>query len=146
MRLLILASIFYTISMTSALASAGLVCEIDDGNLKLDVEAGYSRSGGHVLLGVMGELTIRSDKAPKGQRPLAIKTENISQHWIDEKDLRLQINETEGNSPHSSAEISIMTRQLPDLEGNYEGDYQLKIFYAGHEPIRLSGKVKCTAG
>ncbi|MBD9371179.1 hypothetical protein IB238_00820 [Rhizobium sp. ARZ01] len=133
-------------SASSAYATGGFACEIDDANLRLEVESGFGHGMGAPLLNFAGQLTLSPTIAPKELEKVSLNGDNLPHHWLHYDELRLLIYvETQGDLPFSSAEIVIMTKT--GEEGmTYEGQYTLWLFSASRptETIERHGKAKCS--
>ena len=144
-RHLLVFTAFATFS-TPAFATGGFDCEIDDANLKLNVEGGYSYSLPG-FFNVRGELALPAGAAPKGLEKVTITPEMLGHHWFYNRELRLFLHaETEGDLPFGAIDLVVMTAGDAD-EVSYHGDYALTVSRAdADEPARYSGKVVCSAG
>lgn len=133
-------------SASSAHATGGFDCVIDDANLRLEVESGFGHGMGAPLLNFAGQLTLPPATAPKGLEKVSLNGDNLPHHWLHYDELRLLIYvETQGDLPFSSAEIAIMTKT--GEEGmNYEGQYTLWLFSANSptETIERHGEASCS--
>ena len=133
---------------TPALASGGFSCEADDAAAKFTIEAGLSRGAGNGLFNFRGELELRGKDVAEDFRKSVFEPANLMQHWIDGKDLRLELyRERSGDKPF--AELTLLIEAVLVEEGSYAGPYSLRLMDMTGDTsgegrtITLDGKTTC---
>lgn len=139
------------LGIVTARASAGMSCEASDKAVKLTLEAGISRGVGDDFFSFKGELEILSPGAPRDFRKLELTKDNLTQRWLDNRNLKLRIYRERAGEPHGSVDVVIEAWPRKDDELDYRGGYLLTIFdipKAGAEgkTTILKGRVTCSAG
>ncbi|TGT28708.1 hypothetical protein EN812_34305, partial [Mesorhizobium sp. M4B.F.Ca.ET.169.01.1.1] len=83
-------------------------------------------------------------------RKTIFENSNLTQYWLDNKELRLNIyREQEVAKTYSSVELTILTKASD--EGVYDGNYKLAVYDSTADkdsdgkPVDLTGKVSCGA-
>lgn len=135
-------------STASAFASGGLWYSADDAAVTFQVEAGVTRGMGGPTFNFRGDLEIKARPAGDGLRKTVFEDSNLTQYWLDGKELRLNIyREHEVADTYSSVELTILTKAGD--EGTYDGGYTLAVYDgaagANGEPVQLAGTVSCGA-
>ena len=133
---------------TPALASGGFSCEADDAAAKFTIEAGLSRGAGNGLFNFRGELELRDKDVAEDFRKSVFEPANLMQHWIDGKDLRLEVyRERSGDKPF--AELTLLIEAVLVEEGSYAGPYSLRLMdmtgdtSSEGRTITIEGKATC---
>ncbi len=151
MRLTGIAAFVCLLAATPALATGGLSCDIDDPNLKLHVEAGYSYSIPG-LIGVSGSMQPLVGEIPDQLRKIDVTAATLREHWTEGPDIRLLVyQETSGDAPFGSVKLVIITTQSPDDELTFTGVYRMELFLAestegADNQISRTGSVLCQSG
>ncbi|TSE06214.1 hypothetical protein C1D09_020970 [Mesorhizobium intechi] len=137
-------------SAGTAFASGGIWCSVDDKVVTLDVGAGVTRGMGGPTFNFRGDLEIKARPAGDGLRKTVFEDSNLTQYWLDDKELRLNIyHEHESANAFSSVELTILTNASD--EGVYDGQYTLAVHDNAADtdkdgkPAELTGKVSCGA-
>jgi hypothetical protein len=137
-------------SASAAFASGGIWCSTDDPVAIFGVEAGVTRGMGGPTFNFRGDLEIKARPAGDSLRKTVFEDLNLTQYWLDGKELRLNIyREHEGAQKFNSVELTILTKTSD--EGVYDGSYTLSIYDAAADtdqdgkPVELTGKVSCGA-
>jgi hypothetical protein len=137
------------LAAASAHASGGLSCEASDKAIKLTVEAGVSRGTGSGFFSFKGELDILAPGAPRDFRKLELGKEHLTQHWLDNRNLKLRIYREREGEPHGSVDIVIEAWPKKDAEDlEFRGGYTLTIFDvpkggSDGKTTVLKGRVTC---
>jgi hypothetical protein len=135
------------LSFFPALASGGFGCEVADRNVKFEANAGMQRGGAGAFLNFKAELESLLKNTPPDFRKLEMKSDAISQHWIDGKDFKLRLYTERTEGPFGSVEFLIEAKLAE--EGKYAGRYTLAIdnMESAQAPeaktLKASGKVVC---
>jgi hypothetical protein len=150
-RNIVAAASLFTLVATSAHASAGMSCEASDKAVKLAIEAGISRGVGDDFFSFKGELDILAPGAPKDFRKIVFEKDNLTQRWLDSRNLKLRIYRERTGEPHGHVDIVIEAWPRKDEELEYRGGYVLTIFDipkagADGKTTTLKGRVTCSAG
>ncbi|MEO5759877.1 MAG: hypothetical protein ABIQ51_23835 [Mesorhizobium sp.] len=134
----------------AASASGGIWCEVDDAQVKFDVGAGVTTGMGGPTFNFRGDLEIKARPAGDDLRKTVFEDSNLTQYWLDNKELRLNIyHEHEVAKTYSSVELTILTKASD--EGVYDGEYKLAIYDSTKDvdndgkPMELTGKISCGA-
>ena len=151
MRTIIAAVSILSLSISSAHASAGLSCEADDKAVKLSVEAGISRGLGDDVFSFKGNLAILSPGAPADFRTIEFGKDNLTQRWIDSRNLKLRIYRERAGEPHGYVDIVIEAWPRKGDEIEFRGGYLVTIFDipkpgADGKTSTLKGRVNCSVG
>jgi hypothetical protein len=138
------------LSAGAASASGGIWCNVEDTAVKFDVGAGVTRGMGGPTFNFSGNLEILGRPVGDDLRKTVFEDSNLTQYWLDNKELRLNIyHEHEVASTYSSVELTILTKASD--EGVYDGQYTLQIYDSAADtdkdgkPVELTGKVSCGA-
>lgn len=137
-------------SADAAFASGGIWCSTEDPAATFEVEAGVTRGMGGPTFNFRGNLEIPSRPAGDSLRKTVFENSNLTQYWLDGKELRLNIyREHEVAQKINSVELTILTKTSD--EGVYDGSYTLAVYDAAADtdqdgkPVEISGKVSCGA-
>ena len=97
-----------------------------------------------------GDLEILGRPAGDSLRKTVFEDSNLTQHWLDGKELRLNIyHEHEVANTFNYLELTILTKASD--EGIYDGQYTLQIYDSAADTDKdgksaeLTGKVSCGA-
>ncbi|BAV49552.1 hypothetical protein MesoLj113a_03510 [Mesorhizobium sp. 113-1-2] len=149
MRTIICAAMLLS-SAGTAFASGGIWCNVDDTAVTFDVGAGVTRGMGGPTFNFRGDLEIKARPAGDGLRKTVFEDSNLTQYWLDDKELRLNIyREYEAANTFNSVELTILTKASD--EGVYDGQYTLAVYDNAADtdkdgkPAELTGKVSCGA-
>jgi hypothetical protein len=148
----IIACLVSALAATAAHGSAGMSCEASDKTVKLALEAGISRGMGDTVFSFKGELEILVPATPKDFRKLELGRDNLTHHWLDNRNLKLRMYREREGEPHGSIDLVIEAwprKNADDLE--FRGGYTLTIFDvpkagADGKTTVLKGRVSCSAG
>ncbi|QPC89428.1 hypothetical protein [Mesorhizobium sp. INR15] len=134
----------------AASASGGIWCDVDDAQVKFDVGAGVTTGMGGPTFNFRGDLEIKARPEGDDLRKTVFEDSNLTQYWLDNKELRLNIyHEHEVAKTFSSVELTILTKASD--EGVYDGEYKLAIYDSTKDvdsdgkPMELTGKISCGA-
>jgi hypothetical protein len=137
----------------AAQATAGFSCSIEDMTLKVSVEGAFSRGVGEGVINFGGKLEVLAKAAPEDLRSLDLERENLTQTWINGRDLKLRMyRERTGSMPHGYVELVVETRQTARDELEYAGTYVLTVHHLASEQdsegktFTARGKMRCSAG
>ena len=137
-------------SAGTAFASGGIWCNVDDRAVTFDVGAGVTRGMGGPTFNFRGDLEIKARLAGDGLRKTVFEDSNLTQYWLDDKELRLNIyHEHEVANAFNSVELTILTKASD--EGVYDGQYTRAVYDNAADtdkdgkPVELTGKVSCGA-
>jgi hypothetical protein len=146
----IICSAMLLLSAGAAFASGGIWCPADDTAAKFEVGAGVTRGMGGPTFNFRGDLEILSRPDGDSLRKTVFEDSNLTQYWLDDKELRLNIyHEHEAAQRFNSVELTILTKTTD--EGVYDGGYTLAIYDAAADtdqdgkPVEVTGKVSCGA-
>ncbi|RVB76847.1 MAG: hypothetical protein E5Y88_12000 [Mesorhizobium sp.] len=138
------------LSAGTAFATGGIWCSAEDAAVKFEVEAGVTRGMGGPTFNFRGDLEILGRPVGDGLRKSVFEDSNLTQYWLDGKELRLLVyREHEVANTYSSVELTILTKASE--EGVYDGRYSLAIYDGtaaadkDDKPVELTGKVSCGA-
>ncbi|RWP41139.1 hypothetical protein [Mesorhizobium sp.] len=138
------------LSAGTAFATGGIWCSAEDAAVKFEVEAGVTRGMGGPTFNFRGDLEILGRPVDDGLRKTVFEDSNLTQYWLDGKELRLLVyREHEVANTYSSVELTILTKASE--EGVYDGRYSLAIYDGtaaadkDGKPVELTGKVSCGA-
>lgn len=138
------------LSAGTAFATGGIWCSAEDAAVKFEVEAGVTRGMGRPTFNFRGDLEILGRPVDDGLRKTVFEDSNLTQYWLDGKELRLLVyREHEVANTYSSVELTILTKASE--EGVYDGRYSLAIYDGtaaadkDGKPVELTGKVSCGA-
>jgi len=144
-----IAAVMLMLAAVPADASAGLSCEADDKAVKLSVEAGFSRGLGDDVFSFKGNLAILTPGAPADFRTIEFEKDNLTQRWIDSRNLKLRIYRERAGEPHGYVDIVIEAWPRKGDEIEFRGGYLLTIFDipkpgADGKTSTLKGRVNCS--
>ena len=95
-----------------------------------------------------GDLEIKARPAGDELRKTVFEDSSLTQYWLDDKELRLNIyREHQVANTYSSVELTILTKAID--EGVYDGHYKLAVYDSTADkdgdgkPANLSGPVSC---
>ena len=133
----------------AAQASGGLSCEVDDANLKLEVQSGVTHGMGGPFFEFKAKAEITSEAAPPDLRSLTLD-KYLVHHWLSGKELNLSFYyEREGDKPHAYVDINIETDAQDELD--FKGTYEVTVFNTevpeGTDSVvvKATGDVSCMA-
>jgi hypothetical protein len=133
--------------LTSAQASGGVSCDAKDASVEFEAGGGLGRSVGGSLFNVNGEIKVKLKGVPADFRELKFKDSDVSQRWIDGKEVRLQLYREREEGLFGYVNLEILTKRVD--EGSYVGRYELTISHLESEKateakkFTARGKVKC---
>ena len=149
MRAIICAAMLLS-SAGTVFATGGIWCNVDDTAVKFDIGAGVTTGMGGPTFNFRGDLEIKTRHVGDDLRKTVFEDSNLTQYWLDNKELRLDIySEREVAKTYSSVELTILTRASD--EGVYDGNYALAVYDGAADadkdgkPLELTGKVSCGA-
>lgn len=128
-------------------ASGGVSCEAKDASVQFEAGGGVGRSVGGSLLNFTGEIKVKLKGAPADFRELKFKESDVSQRWMDGKEVRLQLYREREEGLFGYVNLEILTKRVE--EGSYAGRYELTISHLESEKateakkVTARGKVKC---
>lgn len=138
------------LSAGTAFATGGIWCSVDDAAVKFQVDAGVTTGMGGPTFNFRGDLEIKARPAGDELRKTVFENSNLTQYWLDNKELRLNIySEHQVANTYSSVELTILTKASD--EGVYDGQYRLAVYDSTADkdgdgkPANLSGTVSCGA-
>ena len=138
------------LSAGTAFATGGIWCSVDDAAVKFQVDAGVTTGMGGPTFNFRGDLEIKARPDGDELRKTVFENSNLTQYWLDNKELRLNIyREHQVANTYSSVELTILTKASD--EGVYDGQYKLAVYDAAADtdkdgkPVELTGKVSCGA-
>lgn len=130
-----------------AQASGGVSCEAKDASVQFEAGGGVGRSVGGSLLNFTGEISVKLKGVPADFRQLKFKDSDVSQRWMDGKEVRLQLYREREEGLFGYVDLVILTRRVE--EGSYAGRYELTISHLESEKateakqFKARGKVRC---
>ena len=133
----------------AVLASGGLWCDAKDEALEFGVSGGLERGPGADLFNFEGNLHIHLETVPKAARDFSFGDADVSQRWLDDKALKLQLFREQMSGPCDYVNLVIETKAID--EGVYAGTYVLTVALptaarGGEEAtVEARGTVKCGA-
>jgi hypothetical protein len=137
-------------SAGTAFATGGIWCSADDAAVKFQVGAGVTTGMGGPTFNFRGDLEILGQPIDDSLRKTVFEDSNLTQYWLDDKELRLNIyREQEVAKTYSSVELTVLTKATD--EGVYDGRYKLAVYDGTADtdkdgkPVELTGKVSCGA-
>ena len=137
-------------SAGAASATGGIWCNVDDAAVKFEVAAGVTTGMGGPTFNFRGDLEIKSRPVSDGFRKTVFEDSNLTQYWLDDKELRLLVyREHEQANSYGSVELTILTKASD--EGVYDGRYTLAVYDVvadvakDGKPVETTGKVSCGA-
>jgi hypothetical protein len=129
---------------SSAMATGGFGCEIDDASLSFVGGGTTGRGMGYPIINYSAEATVKLKDSPVGGQKIDLGN-NLVHHWMAGEDLSLHFYFERGDTVDASLELIIQS----SLNGDgiaYNGGYKLIVSGAGREPVEVSGKASCSAG
>ncbi|TPL77185.1 hypothetical protein FJ950_03385 [Mesorhizobium sp. B2-3-14] len=149
MRTIICVTMLF-LSAGTAFATGGIWCTVDDSQVKFQVDAGVTTGMGGPTFNFRGDLEIKARPTGDPLRKTVLEDANLTQYWLDDKELRLNIyHEQQVAKIYSSVELTILTRASD--EGVYDGHYKLAVYdstadkESDGKPVDLTGKISCGA-
>lgn len=131
----------------AAHASGGLWCNVDDANLKLDVESGVTHGMGSPFFSFKAAGELKGKDVATDFQKLTLD-DKLVHSWLDGDEVRLLFYTERTDGEFGSVQITIETVMAADEEG-YEGTYQVSYFEGtrqkGEEDgfRRFEGKLTC---
>ncbi|WP_245235584.1 hypothetical protein [Mesorhizobium erdmanii] len=96
MRTIICVTMLF-LSASTAHATGGIWCSVDDAAVKFQVDAGVTTGLGSPTFNFRGDVEIKARLADDQLRKTTFENSNLTQYWLDAKELRLNIyHEQEG--------------------------------------------------
>jgi hypothetical protein len=129
---------------TAAQAAGGVWCDAEDKNLSFHFEAASSRDGTGDWFNISGSLEARGTNLPADLAKFTIADANLSEHWWDNKDVRLKIDKI-GTEAQGFAAVQLTSIAIAVEEADYRGRYDLRITLADSTIIHKDGAVTCSA-
>lgn len=132
-------------SLSPAIASGGLWCDVDDDKVKIAINSGMTRGMGAPLFNFEASIEIKDQTVADDVR--TTKYGHATQYWLDGETLNLLLYWEREEGEFASVEATVTT-SYEDEEGSYDGDYAITVYGAGKpaaddEPLRYSGKISC---
>jgi hypothetical protein len=130
-----------------ARATGGFGCEATDKNVKFETHAGMQRGGAGSILNFEAQLEILLKNTPPDFRKLDMKSDTLSQHWLDGKEFKLRLYTERNEGLFGAVEFLIETKAAD--EGTYKGRYTLKVENMESEKsseaktLEARGKITC---
>lgn len=136
---------------TSAAASGGIWCDLENKSIKLSIEAGVTHGMGAPFFNFRGTLELLDKSVAADLRKLELGDRNLAQYWLDGKELKLGIySERDNDKPHGYVDLVIET-EAGDEEGGYAGSYTVDVFDTQNDTSAegkrwtFNGKIDCGA-
>src|SRR3954453_9384076 len=105
MRTMICVTMLF-LSAGTAFATGGIWCTVDDPQAKFQVDAGVTTGMGGPTFNFLGDLEIKARPAGDPLHKTVFEYANLTQYWLDDKELRLNIyHEQEVAKTYSSVEL-----------------------------------------
>jgi len=127
-----------------AYAASGVWCDAEDGNLVFHFQAASSRDGTGDWFNITGSLELRGSGVPADLAKFTIADANLSEHWWDDKDVRLKIDKI-GTEAENFAAVQLTSIAATDGEDSYLGRYDLRLTQPDGTIIHKDGAVTCSA-
>ncbi|MDB5602835.1 MAG: hypothetical protein JWN71_4879 [Xanthobacteraceae bacterium] len=133
--------------LTSAHATGGVSCQAQDGSLKFEAGGALGRSVGGSLMNFTGELKVSLKAVPDDFRELKLLDADVSQRWIDDKEVRLHLHRERTQGRFGYVDLVILTKRVD--ERRYAGRYVLSISNIESDAateakaVKARGKVTC---
>jgi hypothetical protein len=115
--------------------------------VKFETHAGMQRGGAGSILNFEARLEILLKNTPPDFRKLEMKSDALSQHWLDGKEFKLRLYTERNEGLFGAVEFLIETRAAG--EGTYKGRYTLKVENMESEKsseartLEARGKITC---
>ena len=144
----IICAVMLVLSSTAAFVSGGIWCSADDAAVKFQLDAGVTNDLGNPTFNFRGNLEILGGPVGDDLRKTMFENSNLTQYWLDDRELRLLVYHEHGVSKmFSSVELTILTKAKE--EGVYDGQYTLAVYDStadtDHKSVEFKGKVSCGA-
>jgi hypothetical protein len=131
---------------TPSLAADRYYCAVDDANIKLSIDTGFSDEAGHKLNHFRGALIGKSTQIPADFRTLMLESSQLTQNWAYDGDLRLSITALNGNGDAASSAELIIMASGKDEAAPMPGSYTLTFAAPDNaQPIKFAGRLTCNA-
>jgi len=148
--LIAVAAVLALARMAPASATGTLVCEAQDKTLDFSVTGALGGMRHNMVVNLGGNLALKAGGVPDGLRDLKLAKEDVTQAWLDERKLLLELyrEQTEGRGAY----VLLMVETKFVKEGEYRGRYLLETDVVGSDgaygskPRKLRGKVACFTG
>ncbi len=135
--------------LSSARASGGTWCDIDDQNLKFHIHVAYPRAGGQPI-GFESSLQVFSTTAPKEFQAFRFKEADLVESRSDGRpggSLKMRL-VRRGTAKEAFGEVRLVIDAPAVDEAIFKGRYDLTIHprksAAAKDPFRASGSVSCS--
>lgn len=122
---------------TSAFATGGYTCSVDDANIKFELSGTLSHGIPGLPWDEVGSLNFKDATLSEYAIPAIAKS---SQFWLEDNELRILVYDEPQTQDFKSVKLVIKT-QYEDETG-YTGTYQIGL-YNGVLPVNLSGAISC---
>jgi hypothetical protein len=133
--------------VAEAHASVGFTCVAADASLRLTLGGSFGRSIGSGIGHFGGDAAISLRAIPEVARHPIFEMKDLTQSWLDERDLRLAVRWLK-DEPAGSAEIVLIVkaRRGRSEEAPYLGRYRLMTFLpnGNGRPREAHGNVRCS--
>lgn len=128
---------------TGAYAASGVWCDAEDGNLVFHFQAASSRDGTGDWFDITGSLELKGTYLPANLAKVNITASNLSEHWWDDKDVRLKIDKI-GTEAQNFAAVQLTSIANAVEEADYRGRYDLRITQTDGTIVHKDGAVTCS--
>lgn len=112
---------------SGAAAAQRIYCVVDDANLKMSLESGFSTEKQGALEHFRGVLTLKDSKVPGLVETMRLTSAMLKQHWMDGSELRLQVYTESQSGPFATLELTVDTAVTADDKSRFHGDYAIRI-------------------
>lgn len=137
------------LAATSAFATGGFSCTIDDKNLSFTADAALGAGMGAPILNLRAQSDVKLKNTPEDLVKLDL-SKSLVHSWVDSPDFKLYFySEREGDKPHGYVEI-VINAKYNDDEGDAKGNYQLTVHYTEKPAdavegryLKAKGKISC---
>lgn len=129
-----------------ALASGALWCNVDDANLKLDVESGVTHGLGSPLFNFKAAAEIRDKRVLPEFKTLDLGSKLVHS-WVSGETKLYFYHEVEKESAIYSLDLTVESKPMPDSDGEEVGTYKLIAYGPAAQGedgrIELTGPISC---
>lgn len=142
LKLLVFLILGITGGGTVVRATGDLSCSIDDANLDFAMFASTNRDHGTIVNLVEGTLKLKTGALAKIGREFKLERDNIIQHWMLQRELRIAVNVDTDNG----SLLLAITGQSNRTQERYSGRYDLKLSFPDGTTRTATGRIKsCSA-
>lgn len=127
-----------------------IYCAADDSAVKIAIESAYRDGMGQMLMHFRGAMALKDEAAPVLLREVKLRSDMLTQSWIDDKSLRLRLyTEKEARRSFAAMDLTVEAGAAGAGPRLLEGRYDLTIDWArtrraeARQSVKYQGSLGC---